>query len=43
MLFELIRVAIGKLYNASKKKSLVGVCFAALQRLGADADEGFAC
>lgn len=26
----------------AKKQSLVGVCFAALQRLGADADEGFA-
>lgn len=24
------------------KQSIVGVCFAALQRLGADADEGFA-
>lgn len=32
----------GKLYKAAKKQSLVGVCFAALQRLGADADEGFA-
>ena len=30
------------LYNMAKKQSLVGVCFAALQRLGADADEGFA-
>lgn len=29
------------LYNMAKKQSLVGVCFAALQRLGADADEGF--
>lgn len=32
----------GELYKAAKKQSLVGVCFAALQRLGADADEGFA-
>ena len=32
----------GKLYKAAKKQSLVGVCFAALQKLGADADEGFA-
>lgn len=31
-----------KLYKMAKKQSLVGVCFAALQRLGADADEGFA-
>lgn len=31
-----------QLYNLAKKQSLVGVCFAALQRLGADADEGFA-
>lgn len=30
------------LYDMAKKQSLVGVCFAALQRLGADADEGFA-
>lgn len=30
------------LYYMAKKQSLVGVCFAALQRLGADADEGFA-
>lgn len=30
------------LYAMAKKQSLVGVCFAALQRLGADADEGFA-
>ena len=31
-----------QLYDMAKKQSLVGVCFAALQRLGADADEGFA-
>lgn len=31
-----------KLYKEAKKQSLVGVCFAALQRLGADVDEGFA-
>lgn len=31
-----------ELYKMAKKHSLVGVCFAALQRLGADADEGFA-
>lgn len=30
------------LYDMAKKQSLVGVCFAALQRLGADADKGFA-
>lgn len=30
------------LYDMAKKQSLVGVCFAALQCLGADADEGFA-
>lgn len=29
------------LYDMALKQSLVGVCFAALQRLGADADEGF--
>lgn len=29
------------LYNMAMKQSLVGVCFAALQRLGADADDGF--
>lgn len=28
--------------DMAKKQSLVGVCFAGLQRLGADADEGFA-
>lgn len=32
----------GELYKMAKKQSLVGVCFVALQRLGADADEGFA-
>ena len=30
------------LFDMAKKQSLIGVCFAALQRLGADADEGFA-
>ena len=30
------------LYDMAKKQSIVGVCFAALQQLGADADEGFA-
>lgn len=30
------------LYDMATKQSIVGVCFAALQRLGADADEGFA-
>lgn len=30
-----------KLYQMSEKQSLVGVCFAGLQRLGADADTGF--
>jgi len=30
------------LYDMAKKQSLVGVCFAGLQQLGADADEGFA-
>jgi len=29
------------LYDMAKKQSLVGVCFAALQGLGADADDGF--
>lgn len=29
------------LYEMAKKQSLVGVCFVALQRLGADADDGF--
>lgn len=29
------------LYDMAMKQSLIGVCFAALQRLGADADEGF--
>lgn len=32
----------GELYKMAKKQSLVGICFAALQRLGTDADEGFA-
>lgn len=32
----------GKLYKMAQKQSLVGVCFAGLKRLGADADEGFA-
>ena len=31
-----------ELFEMAVKQSLVGVCFAALQRLGADADEGFA-
>ena len=31
----------GKLYKKAKKQSLVGVCFAALQKLGADMDDGF--
>lgn len=29
------------LYDMARKQSLVGVCFAALQRLGADSDEGY--
>lgn len=29
----------GKLYKMAEKLSLVGVCFAGLQRLGADADD----
>lgn len=32
----------GELYKMANKQSLIGVCFAGLQRLGADADEGFA-
>lgn len=32
----------GKLYKMAAKQSLVGVCFAGLQRLGANADDGFA-
>lgn len=32
----------GELYKMARKQSLVGVCFAAIQRLGADADDGFA-
>lgn len=31
-----------ELFEEAKKQSLVGVCFLALQRLGADADEGYA-
>ena len=31
-----------KLYRMAERQSLVGVCFAALKRLGADADEGYA-
>lgn len=31
----------GQLYEIAKKQSLIGVCFAALQRIGADADTGF--
>lgn len=30
-----------ELYDMAKKQSLIGVCFVGLQRLGADADEGF--
>lgn len=30
-----------QIYDLAKKQSLVGICFAGLQRLGADADEGF--
>lgn len=30
-----------QLYNMAQKQSLIGVCFAGIQRLGADADEGF--
>lgn len=29
------------IYDMAKKQSLVGICFAALQRLGADVDDGF--
>lgn len=32
----------GELYKMANKQSLIGICFAALQRLGADADGGFA-
>lgn len=32
----------GELYKMAQKQSLLGVCFAGLQRLGADADEGYA-
>lgn len=31
-----------KLYRMAEKQSLLGICFAGLQNLGADADEGFA-
>lgn len=31
-----------KLYKMAEKHSLVGICFAALQKLGADADDGYA-
>lgn len=31
-----------KLYEMAEKQSLVGICFAGLQNLGADAEEGFA-
>lgn len=31
-----------RLYQIAHKQSLIGICFAALQKLGADADEGFA-
>ncbi len=31
----------GELYKMAKKQSLVGICFVALQRLGANADDGF--
>ena len=31
----------GELYKAAKKQSLVGICFAGIQRLGANADDGF--
>lgn len=30
-----------ELYRMAKKQSLLGVCFSALQKLGADADDGF--
>ena len=32
----------GELYKMAHQQSLVGVCFAALQRLGFDSDVGFA-
>lgn len=32
----------GRLYKMAEKQSLIGVCFAGLQRLGADSDVGFA-
>ena len=31
----------GELYAMAKKQSLVGVCFAGVRRLGANADDGF--
>lgn len=31
-----------EMYKKAKKQSLVGVCFAGIQRLGADVDEGYA-
>ncbi len=31
----------GNIYTIAEKQGLVGICFAGLQRLGADADEGF--
>lgn len=31
-----------KMYEMAKKQSLVGICFAGIQRLGADADDGYA-
>lgn len=31
----------GELYAMAKKQSLVGICFAGVQRLGANADDGF--
>lgn len=31
-----------ELFEIAKKQSLVGICFVALQRMGANADDGFA-
>lgn len=31
----------GKLYKMAEKQSLIGVCFSAIQRLGANSDDGF--